>query len=575
MRKLRFIIVVFFIMSIVFFGLNSFAASLPNKVKVILIGLDGATWDVILPLVNQGKTPNFEKLIKEGIWGKLVTIKPTVSPVIWTSIITGKKPDKHGILDYYVRLPGSYDTVLITSNIRKTKALWNILSEHGKKVCIVGWQATWPAEEVAGFMVTDRFLYHPNYNNLTNLTYPKELYEEIRGLNLLRNKVSVEHMKSLNFPTLDTCREDNSPCFSTPLEDFRSAYQRDQTHANIGLYLLSKYESDFFSIYLSGIDKISHNYWKYMQPEYFEVSQGEIKKYKDAINNYYIYIDAILGDFLGHAGENTIVFIISDHGFQPTVPGHYADYRPPSFNRFLEMVNLLSYKHDMSDLSWKDLNKKENIVWENTEAYECGNAPWFWERKICLNLKGREPKGIIEPVEYEKAIEKAKQLLSNIMIKETQKPLLRFKPYADADCDFMVGLNVNQEDIENRHLTYLNKIYSLPIRELFLHSDTSGSHYNAPEGILAIWGEGIQRGKIEDANIFDIIPTILYLMDLPVAKDMDGKILTSAIIPGLVKKKPVEYIDTYDIEQSRVSEPLISPADEEIKDKLRSLGYIQ
>jgi hypothetical protein len=139
----------------------------------------------------------------------------------------------------------------------------------------------------------------------------------------------------------------------------------------------------------------------------------------------------------------------------------------------------------------------------------------------------------------------------------------------------MVGLNVNQEDIENRHLTYLNKIYSLPIRELFLHSDTSGSHYNAPEGILAIWGEGIQRGKIEDANIFDIIPTILYLMDLPVAKDMDGKILTSAIIPGLVKKKPVEYIDTYDIEQSRVSEPLISPADEEIKDKLRSLGYIQ
>ncbi|MFC1658877.1 alkaline phosphatase family protein, partial [Candidatus Omnitrophota bacterium] len=144
MRRLRVITASFLIASIVFFVLDSFAETRPNKLKVILIGLDGATWDVILPLVEQGKMLNIERFIKEGCWADLQTIEPTVSPVIWTSIATGKSPDKHGILDYYVKLPGTYDTVLATSNIRKTKALWNILSEREKKVCVVGWMVTWP-----------------------------------------------------------------------------------------------------------------------------------------------------------------------------------------------------------------------------------------------------------------------------------------------------------------------------------------------------------------------------------------------------------------------------------------------
>jgi len=575
MRELRVIAASFLIVSIVFFGLNSFAESRPNKVKVILIGLDGATWDVILPLVKQGKTSNLERLIKQGSWADLETIEPTVSPVIWTSIITGKNPDKHGIPDFYVRPPGTYDAVLVTSNIRKTKALWNILSEREKKVCVVGWQVTWPAEEIAGFMVSDRSLYYSNYNTMTDLTYPKELYEEIKQLNIHGNDVSIEHLKSLNLPTADTCRENKSPCLSTPLEDFQSAYSWDQTHVNIGLHLLSQYEWDLFIVYLKGIDQISHYYWKYMEPQYFEVSQEEINKYKDAIKNYYIYVDTILGDFLQFADRDTIVFIVSDHGFHPTVPGRYADYRPLSFNKLLEKVDLLKYKHNMSDLSFRDFDKEETIIGQNTEAYECGNAPGSWKRKICLNLKGREPEGIIEPAEYEKAAEKVKQLLSNIMIKETRRPFLRVEPCSEADCDFTAILNVNQEDIEKRHLTYLNKIDSLPIRELFLYSDVSGNHFHAPEGILAIWGKNIQKGKIEDAHVFDIAPTILYLMGLPVGKDMDGKILTSTIIPEFVKKKPVEYIDTHDVEERKESKPLASPADEEIKEKLRSLGYIQ
>jgi len=124
--------------------------------KIILIGIDGADWKVMLPLVKEGMLPNIASLMERGVSAWCRTFKPAKSPVIWTSIATGVGPEKHGIVDYDVVVdPEKGLVVPVTSNARKVNALWNILSEAGLRVGVVGWWASWPAEEVNGFIISD------------------------------------------------------------------------------------------------------------------------------------------------------------------------------------------------------------------------------------------------------------------------------------------------------------------------------------------------------------------------------------------------------------------------------------
>jgi hypothetical protein len=133
------------------------AASLAVR-PLLLVGIDGATFDRILPLAEQGRVPNLAGLMERGSWGPLETLEPTVSPAIWTTVATGRLPEVHGIVGFD-GVPGFTMSTLPTSQMRRVRAFWNVLSEHGRSVGIVGWWATWPAEPVDGFIVSDRFAY--------------------------------------------------------------------------------------------------------------------------------------------------------------------------------------------------------------------------------------------------------------------------------------------------------------------------------------------------------------------------------------------------------------------------------
>ena len=122
------------------------ATAQKNKNKVCVIGIDGATWHVIMPLVNEGKMPNMAKLMNQGVYGNLKSMEPSISPVIWTTIATGKEPAQHGIEGFIVKMPDGYERVPITSDMRKVKAIWNILSDYEKKVGVISWWVTRPQE---------------------------------------------------------------------------------------------------------------------------------------------------------------------------------------------------------------------------------------------------------------------------------------------------------------------------------------------------------------------------------------------------------------------------------------------
>ena len=130
-----------------------------NDTKVLLIGIDGATWEIIDRLLGEGKLPTIKSLIDSGVRSPLETLKPTLSPAIWTTIVTGKLPDNHGILGFD-GVPGLTMRTLPTSQMRKTKAVWNILSDIKGTVGFINWWCTWPAEKVSGFIVSDRATYN-------------------------------------------------------------------------------------------------------------------------------------------------------------------------------------------------------------------------------------------------------------------------------------------------------------------------------------------------------------------------------------------------------------------------------
>lgn len=421
--------------------------------KVLIIGVDGATWDIITPMLEKGLLPNIRHLMKNGSYGRLGSTIPTLSPIIWTTIATGKVKEKHGISDFVVvedkKTP-------FTSNLRKTKAIWDILGDWGKTVSIVGWWVTWPADEVNGSMVSpyislgEDLIKGGLYEDVPYQTYPDSLLKEISHF-ILEGSDQVPRLSRMIFGEVDHSKLN---AFEKRLIKGTDWILRvDYIFDSIGRYLFGKEKPDFAAVYLQGIDVTGHMFWKYKEPETFDIHipQSEIEKFKNVIENYYSHVDSMIGKYLNMVDEKTTVIVISDHGMHAS-------------------------------------------------------------RKIKKGVK-------------------------------------------------MVEL--------------------------------SGNHLDAPDGILIISGNGIKKnyeirqpGKLLYAlygprvksDVYDITPTTIFLMGLPVAEDMDGEVITQMFTDDFLSRNRIHYIKTYEDKVSaREQKPrkaLETPLDEELKERLRILGYI-
>ena len=530
-----------------------------NKTRILLIGLDGASWQVILPLIKQGKLPNIKGLMDKGSYGSLETLRPTASPAIWTSIATGKIPDKHGITDFLITSPDSNEEVLATSNLRRTKAIWNILSEYQKSVAVIGYLTSWPPEKVRGIMISDRF------NNLESIEYySSKRYDFFTQEELGRFRKLDKNIIPLKHHWVE---------------------RQDRFKEAAALRLMEKQDFDFLTLYLRGIDIASHTFWDCMEPKSFDVSQEDIHKYGNVIKDYYIYCDGVIGRLLQRIDRDTIVLVVSDHGFA-------SDYDAKNQFSFTNMDFLLQIAR--LDRIYK--NSKVARVYEGAT-----NKTWSPKTKfICIDSNG------LTSGEFNEAREHLKKSLLNIKTEKTQTPIFTFK--ADTKKGFAVTVNIKNSVAQN--ILINNKKYAF---KYFLQNFPRGGHSWAPAGIIIISGENIKRNQqiykrnqllhrslahlkkshgriynslnwilkksslINEATVLDITPTILHLMGFPIAKDMDGKVLTQAIIPEYLLQNPIRYIDSYgnrDTEKIKAAAPSTLEEEERIKERLRSLGYI-
>jgi Flp pilus assembly protein TadD len=294
--------------------------------RVLWVGWDGADWGMLEPLVRRGLMPNLARLMAEGSWGHLTSIMPLLSPLIWTTMATGVGPEEHGILDFVEVDPSSGSKVPITGRQRKVPALWNMASAAGLSVNVSGWWASWPAEPVNGFLISDRlfFLLSDTVGETPQGTvvWPSEYEQEFRALAERAEKETDEKVIRGLLPVSDQAYRKAVAAhqgMADPIDGFRRIMVGTRTY--FGATLLAaeeaKHPADLTMVYAIGTDEIGHLLSPYLPPPLPGADPGFSKIAEVGVERYFSVVDRWLGRLLAICPEKECaVLIVSDHGFK-------------------------------------------------------------------------------------------------------------------------------------------------------------------------------------------------------------------------------------------------------------------
>ncbi|MEL7061580.1 MAG: alkaline phosphatase family protein, partial [Acidobacteriota bacterium] len=342
-------------------------ARLPER--WIVIGWDGADWDFMLPLIRDGQLPNLERLMREGTYGTLASMRPTLSPAIWTTIATGASPADHGILHFYNQRPvlarwwnrlhnfGELHRRMFTNADRQRRAIWNLVSDAGREVLVVGYHNTFPVEDVEGMMVSNYLVQDSVATSMqmdsgsdsgalaSALVDPidalgavLELQKEVQGEmpEAIQQFASFDGVDLTEF-IRDSRRlevgTDQKPYFLV------HAWLFDEVVARIADAFYDEVAPDLAMVHFQAIDWAGHRFLYYHAPELYDAYDwsaetrarldADIPLYGETVASFYRYLDDWLGRLLAHRDETTGVLVMSDHGFQtngdPDLTGEHYD----------------------------------------------------------------------------------------------------------------------------------------------------------------------------------------------------------------------------------------------------------
>ncbi|MBP2681098.1 MAG: Type phosphodiesterase / nucleotide pyrophosphatase [Candidatus Krumholzibacteriota bacterium] len=292
--------------------------------KVIFVGVDGGDWTFMKPLMDAGDLPNFKKFVEQGATGKLKSIEPLLSPLIWTSIATGKLPEDHGILNFTDVDPKTGKKTPVTRLARKVDAVWNILGDYGRTVDVVGWLASYPAEDVNGVMVTDRVGYLAYAETggegaaAPGTISPASRIDEIERFVVKSRDVAYEDFRRFVDIDRDTFDKNKAIPFDAknPINNLIMLYASARTYGSVAEHLLANDRPDFLGVYFEWCDAVGHLFMSYAPPRQAWVAETDYEKYKDVMRQAYILQDRVLGGFIDKADDQTVIVIASDHGFK-------------------------------------------------------------------------------------------------------------------------------------------------------------------------------------------------------------------------------------------------------------------
>src|SRR5436305_632657 len=288
--------------------------------KVVIIGLDAATWTVIRPLMAEGKMPNLAKLMKAGVSGALESILPPITPPAWTSFMTGKNPGKHGIFHFVETEHGGYAMNYANATSRRSPTVWKLLNDAGYSVGTMNIPFTYPPEKLNGFQISGM----DTPSSASPFIQPPELRDE-----LVKQVGGIQlDIRFLGAMSTDERRN----------QVIAEMKEMDEQWTNAALYLLENHPQDVMMFVLMSIDTVQHHFWHHMDTEHFLHDPKRAAKFGDAVRKVYERLDATVGQIIDRLPPETAVFVVSDHGGGPVVD------RTIYLNRYLAQLGLLHYK---------------------------------------------------------------------------------------------------------------------------------------------------------------------------------------------------------------------------------------
>lgn len=284
--------------------------------RVLLIGWDAADWKFINPLLDAGRMPNLSRLVDHGVIANLATLQPRLSPILWTSIATGKTADKHGIAGFVEPIPGGAGLRLSSSTSRTTKALWNILSQNQRSSVVINWFASHPAESFRGACISNRFFEgcprgpDDPWEIIPGSVHPEPLGREIAEFRMHPQEFAPQDLGRLipDIARIDVTT-DRRPW------QLAEALARTVSIHSAATHMIEAGKWDFLAVYYDGLDVAGHTFMPFHAPRLPWISESDFARYRHVMTELYLFHDEMLGRLLDLAGDDTTVLLLSDHGF--------------------------------------------------------------------------------------------------------------------------------------------------------------------------------------------------------------------------------------------------------------------
>jgi len=538
--------------------------------KILIVGLDGGSWNVLNLMFKKGLLKNLKNIIKNGASGILKSTHPPASPPAWTSFLTGVNPGKHGIFGFTKKSnANSYTLIPVNRLDIKKPSMWRILSDRGKKIISINVPMTFPPEKVNGYIITGMM----TPDTVSNFTYPASLKKELFDAGI-KYRIDISHNINKEYTTNQQIIENNAKKF------FDDLYDLTQNRLKTSLYLLEK-EWDIFMTVFVGTDRLQHFLWDYID----ERKTKNIKITKK-IYEYYNYLDECIYKIFKYVDDNITFIIISDHGFGRCQGNFYLNkwLKEQGFLKLKKKTWLLKVlkkiakscgltsnkisKYSKSQITQKIRSWGSFIDWKHSKAY-FSNI-----NGININLKGRELYGCVQPgKEYEKRRQELIQKLLSIKDPSTNQPIIH-KVYKKEEIFKGEFLNDAPDLLisfsETMGYIAFKTDYDVPN---ILDKDLRIRGNHRMDGIYIMNGKHIKSGVKCEAEIVDIFPTIFYLLHQPIPEYVDGHVLKEIIRDEFLYSNPIRYV----AQNGQITEQTYTYSEDEtekIKSKLKGLGYM-
>jgi len=531
--------------------------------KVLLLGLDGATWRVLRPMIEAKRLPALEAITQRGRWGVLNSIVPPITAPAWTSFFTGRNPGKHGVFNFTAARPGEYENLrLVTTRDIRCDTVWDLLGAAGKQVAVMNVPMSYPVWPVSGFMVS--CMCTPRSVGVA--THPPELAAHL-------GTYQTSERRRIKLPI-------GYPGYREQAMAYLDEIARvTEQHGRVALELMKSKPWDLFAVVFMTLDRLSHFFWRYLCPD----GRGENPDIAAKVVAIVQNLDAWVGRLVSQAAEGTTTFVVSDHGFGPDMT------RAVNLHRFFLERGWIArdpfwfakrlYRKAASKLSGAErrysFDKKAGIVdWSRTKAWVELAGPRLVGVRInhvgaCAQGIVPEAEGTSLCIEIGDALRALKDADGSLIVREVKARSEVFSgPHVETAPDLIVFLHGDYTLAKSvgkaLRSTALVTPIERPVRD--------GNH--DPAGIYVAAGPGIQgAGEAKPYSLMSIAPTVLALFGAPVPVDMDGEIMNDILQAGLVT--PTRQAPTAAATSAREEFQYDAEDEEEIRARLENLGYLE